>query len=96
MTGNRIDVSVGKCLRTIRFQRNRTVADLSAAIGVKADDLLAFESGEQRIGAHLMSKLCDALDVSAFEFFSWRNQSSENAPALELDAAQFRGRKANG
>jgi transcriptional regulator with XRE-family HTH domain len=84
---NQIDVKVGECLRRIRFKRNRTLADLAAAIGTGAEAMLAFENGEQRISARLMAALCKEVNVRPSEFFAWSSDLETEAPRSEVNAA---------
>ncbi|MCW2284929.1 transcriptional regulator with XRE-family HTH domain [Rhodoblastus acidophilus] len=84
---NQIDVKVGACLRRIRFERTRALADLAAAIGVGVEVMLAVENGEKRISAHLMVALCQELNVRPSEFFAWSDDLETKTPQSEVSAA---------
>ncbi|MCW2284918.1 transcriptional regulator with XRE-family HTH domain [Rhodoblastus acidophilus] len=87
---NQVDVKVGKCLRRFRFARNRTLADLAAAVGTGTEALLAFENGQQRIHARLMVALCKELNVRASEFFAWSEDVQTKAPQPEITEGEVR------
>ncbi|MCW2318865.1 helix-turn-helix domain-containing protein [Rhodoblastus acidophilus] len=85
MVDNEIDVRIGANLRSLRIRNNLSLGMLAEVVGVTESRLLAFERGESRIGAALLSKMCSVLNVPPFAFFTWL--SDQSASGHQLDAA---------
>ena len=63
-THNPIDVQIGKCMRDMRFKIDWPVERLATAIGVTRARMFEYGSGEARIEAHVLSKLCHVSNSS--------------------------------
>ena len=63
----RIDESIGLRLRSRRTEINLTCVALARRLGVTEKQLIAWETGEQRINAHALSDLSHALGVTLEE-----------------------------
>jgi transcriptional regulator with XRE-family HTH domain len=84
---NPVDVSVGRCLRNLRFERGLSIADLAIGTGVTADQILAFEEGRERIGAHLILQMSNFLNVDPSDFFKMEPNAATVDPVKISNAA---------
>ena len=66
---HRIDVYVGKRIRSLRKLKGLTLEELAKQIGVQFQQLQKYESAANRISASRLYLVCEALGVSLSEFF---------------------------
>jgi len=64
-----VDVHVGARLRLARTARQRSQADLGAAVGVSAQQIQKYESGANRISASTLFRFCGFLGRPVAWFF---------------------------
>jgi transcriptional regulator with XRE-family HTH domain len=64
-----VDSHVGSRLGQKRSQERLTVATLAYRLGVGQADLLRYENGQERIPAHIVTRLCSVFCVSPSYFF---------------------------
>lgn len=59
-----IDRRVGETVRKLRIQRNLTLAQLAAELGISHQQLQKYETGMNRFSAGTLSRVAEALGVS--------------------------------
>lgn len=59
-----IDRLVGANVRRLRVERNQTLADLSAALGISHQQLQKYETGANRLSAGMLCNVAEVLGVS--------------------------------
>ncbi|PPQ31051.1 hypothetical protein CCR94_10480 [Rhodoblastus sphagnicola] len=86
---NPIDTHVGTKLRDTRSRLGLSAQTLATAIGVTSTRLLEFESGEARIEARVMAKICRVFDVRPSVFFTSMLSEADSRKSTrgKLDAA---------
>jgi len=65
-----IDRIIGQRLRKRREAMGWSVEQITDKFGISSSELMGIEQGSQRLGAKLMMKACQALDVRPEYFFS--------------------------
>ena len=64
-----IDQMVGEKIRRLRLDRNMTLAELGAELGISHQQLQKYETGTNRLSAGMLSNVADVLRVSIEELF---------------------------
>lgn len=65
---NKDTATVGELLKTIRIQRNMTVNEYSREIGISADDLRMYESGEKYMSLSVIKTIAEYYRLSMESF----------------------------
>lgn len=66
---NKIDRHIGERLREVRLKKSMTVADLAAQMGITAETLVRYESGDLRCPASHLFLAAQVLEVPVGVFF---------------------------
>ena len=86
---NPIDAHVGAQLAKVRRMAGMTVAELARAIDVPEAGLVAMEDGRRRVGAALLQRLCEVLDVPVSRFFEGMTmEGDDRLPELRSLASE--------
>lgn len=64
-----LDRLIGANLKSLRERAALTPAELSDAVDVSEEEILAYEAGVRRLGAVKMYAFCQILDAKAEDFF---------------------------
>ena len=81
-----VDKLVGENVRRLRIQRNLTLAQLSAELGISHQQLQKYETGSNRLSAGALSSVATALGVS-IEFLFRTPLTSPKKTTAKQDAA---------
>src|SRR5689334_503595 len=64
-----LDRTIGRKLRILRRQQGLSSAELAALIGLRGDDIQAFETGRERIGPERLAQISEVLGCPLSTFF---------------------------
>lgn len=57
------DIAIGRRLKSLRETLGLTRVELAAQTNIPLTDLIAYEDGSLRLGAHRMYKICSCLSI---------------------------------
>ena len=63
--------AVGKAIRDLRKAQKISQLDLSCMVGMGSHHLCDLENGKINVGILNLSKICDALNISLVDFFTY-------------------------
>lgn len=75
-----IDQMVGEKIRRLRLDRNMTLAELGAELGISHQQLQKYETGTNRLSAGMLSNVADVLRVSITDLFEDTTSRKGSAP----------------
>lgn len=74
------DRLVGENLRRIRIDRNETLSETGAAVGISHQQLQKYETGSNRLSAGMLKKVADHFSVSVADLFDAPDAPVKAAP----------------
>ena len=75
---------VGKRIRQLRKDRNRTQAELASKVGIQQSDLCRMETGEYKVSLGTLFKILKIVEMNVGEFFHEAPPGEINAQESEL------------
>lgn len=79
----RIDCHIGGRLRARREELGVSAVGFAAALQIGEDELALMESGDVRVGAFLLQRAAEILNVSVVYFFDeWQVSEAPRAPVF--------------
>jgi transcriptional regulator with XRE-family HTH domain len=89
----RVDLLVGRNIRTCRLQRGLTQTELGGHLGVTPQQIQKYENGANRVGASRLNQIAGALGVSLATLFNGRRSNGNGHTG---NARASNGRPRNG
>jgi transcriptional regulator with XRE-family HTH domain len=77
---DRLDIEVGRRVRTFRLQKGLSQEKLGAQLGLTFQQVQKYEKGTNRIGAGRLQRIADILKIPVADFFTSHKQGGV-APA---------------
>lgn len=89
-----VDRLVGENIRSLRIQRNLTLAALAVELGLSHQQLQKYETGANRLSAGMLSAVAEALGVTIERLFrsgSETSQTEADASLTTMDELRTEG-----